>query len=185
MKLKIREKLQKLGNDMFITDYAGDIAQLLANKPKQYRFLYDAQADLYMICDAWDYIHMDMMEQAFKSGWYADQDEFIKKLLDMDRYNGLNYWDEVYDNYIPVDEFDDEFLSMLSDNVDRDDENIYSWIYCFGFLPNSSDYEEDEQTLINDGYDHNYKFSFGHVFTRGFDLDEVDELKTALNRLDK
>ena len=66
MKLKILERLQKLGSDMFITDYAGDIVNLLVNKQKEYRFLYDAQADLYMICNAFDYIHSEMVEQAFK-----------------------------------------------------------------------------------------------------------------------
>lgn len=82
MKLRIREGVKKLGSDMFITDYARDIVKLLVNKPKPYRFLYDAQADIYMICDAWDHIHSDMVVTAFENGWYIDQKDFVRFSLD-------------------------------------------------------------------------------------------------------
>lgn len=187
MKLKILERLQRLGPEMFITDYAGDIANLLVNKQKEYRFLYDAQADLYMICDAFDYIHMNMVEQAFKKGWYIAQEDFIEEFICV--YNtrcACDYFDAAV---IGIEIDDDDYAgldqSLISDNVNKDDSYVYPWIYCFGFLPNSDDYSANEQSLMDDGYDHDYKFSFGHVFTREFDLDECDELKNALNRLDK
>lgn len=184
MKLKINERLQKLGSDMFITDYAGDIVNLLVNKPKAYRFLYDAQADLYMICDAWDYIHMDMVEEAFASGWYADQEYFCNAFTGGFNYRGA------YNSYfshglelMEIDEIDEEELDLISDNVDRDDSYIYPWIYCFGFTPSDAD-EDSDQALRDDGYENFYNFSFGTVYTRDFDLSECDEMKTALNRAD-
>ena len=182
MKLKINERLQKLGSDMFITDYAGDIAQLLVNKPKPYRFLYDAQADLYMICDAWDHIHMDMVDKAFRSGWYEDQKDFLNDTIGF--YNRGMYQD--YFSFgtdpIGIDE-DDPWVTpdQFSDRVESDDNYIYPWIYCFGFLPNGS---KDEQDLTRDGYNHKYEFEFGTVYTRDFDLSDCEELQRALNRLD-
>jgi hypothetical protein len=178
----LKERLQKLGSDMFITDYAGDIVNLLVNKPKAYRFLYDAQADLYMICDAWDYIHMDMMKQAFKDGWYITQKEFIEDWI-CDYYSGIavDYWDAAVNSVIEFDEDDERDFSLI--NCDYDDSYIYPWVYCFGFIPN--DDKDDDSTLRNDGYENSYKFSFGTVYTRNFDLSECDEMKTALNKADR
>lgn len=184
MKLKILERLQKLGSDMFITDYAGDIVNLLVNKQKEYRFLYDAQADLYMICNAFDYIHSEMVEQAFKKGWYVNQKDFIEEFICSYNTRCVNSYFSVAVDGFEIDDYAELDQSLISDNVDKDDSYVYPWIYCFGFLPNSHNYSENEQSLINDGYDHDYKFSFGHVFTRDFDLDECNELKTALNRFD-
>lgn len=182
MKLKINERLQKLSSDMFITDYAGDIAQLLVNKPKPYRFLYDAQADLYMICDAWDHIHMDMVDKAFRSGWYEDQKDFLNDTIGF--YNRGMYQDyfSFGTDIIELDE-DDPWVTpdQFSDRVESDDNYIYPWIYCFGFLPNGSN---DENDLTRDGYNHKYEFEFGTVYTRDFDLSDCEELQRALNRLD-
>lgn len=192
MKLKIREskhclkeRLQKLGSDMFITDYAGDIVNLLVNKPKAYRFLYDAQADLYMICDAWDYIHLDMVKQAFKEGWYESQKDFINEFVcSYNRRYADGYFDMAVNFGFEFDEYDGLDFSLISDAVSRDDSNIYPWIYCFGFVPNNAN-EDDDSTLRSDGYENSYKFSFGTVYTRDFDLSECDEMKTALNKADR
>ena len=182
MKLKIKERLQKLSDDIFYTDYAGDIANLLANKPKEYRFLYDAQADLYMICPAFDYIHMDMMNKAFRSGLYEDQKDFLNATIGF--YNRGMYQDyfSFGTELIELDG-DDSWVSpeQFSDNVSKDDNFIYPWIYCFGFLPSKN----NENDLTNDGYDHSYDFSFGTVYTRDFDLSECHDLQTALNRVSK
>lgn len=191
MKLKIlesnciNERLQRLGNDMFITDYAGDIVNLLVNKPKAYRFLYDAQADLYMICDAWDYIHLEMIEQAFKDGWYTTQKDFIDEFV-CNWFNGCYkyYFDTAVNLGIEFDEDDERDFSLI--NCDYDDSFVNPWIYCFGFVPTDA-YEKDEadKAMTDDGYEHSYKFSFGTVYTRNFDLSECDEMKTALNRADR
>jgi len=182
MKLHIQERLQKLGSDMLITDYAGDIANLCANKPKEYRILYDAQADLYMICGAWDHIHIDMIKEAFRSGWYEDQKQFIQTNIGFyNRGMGVDYFSFGTES-IGLDEYDeDDFdLSLFSDKVNRDDNYIYPWIYCFGFLPPDSKSAND---LTKDGYNHKYKFSFGTLFTRDFELSETPELKQAFDRL--
>lgn len=179
MKLKIREKLQKLSSDMFITDYAKDIVNLLVNKPKEYRFLYDAQADLYMICDAWEHIHMDMMNKAFQGGWYEDQKDFLNNTIGF--YNRRMYQDYFSFGTDSIEYSDGDWVTpdQFSDRVESDDDYIYPWIYCFGFLPNDS---KDEQDLTRDGYNHKYEFEFGTIYTRDFELSECKDLYSALKR---
>ena len=189
MKLKIKEsnntlteRLQKLGSDMFITDYAGDIVNLLVNKQKAYRFLYDAQADLYIICDAWDYIHFDMVRQAFREGWYLTQKDFIEEFIG--KYSEIwcdPYFDKAVNSGCEFDEYDGRDLSLV--NCEYTDSYIPPWIYCFGFIPVGDEGSEDD--MINDGYDNSYEFSFGTVYTRDFDLSECDEIRTALNKADR
>ena len=184
MKL-IYERLEKLGSDMFISNYAGDIVNLLVNKPKAYRFLYDAQADLYMICDAWDYIHLDMVRKAFREGWYLTQKDFIDEFVGeySPRYAD-GYFDTAVNFGFEIDDYAELDQSLISDAVARDEVCVYHWIYCFGFVPVGEDDESDE-TLRSDGYDHSYKFSYGTVYTRDFDLSDCDEMQTALNRADR
>lgn len=178
----LKERLQKLGSDMFITDYAGDIVNLLVNKPKAYRFLYDAQADLYIICDAWDYIHFDMIRQAFRDGWYLTQKDFIEEFIG--KYSEIwcdPYFDKAVNSGCEFDEYDGRDLSLV--NCEYTDSYIPPWIYCFGFIPVGDEGSEDD--MINDGYDNSYEFSFGTVYTRDFDLSDCDEIRTALNKADR
>ena len=177
MKLRILERLQKLGSDMFITDYAGDIVNLLKNKPKEYRFLYDAQADLYMICDAWDHIHSEMMDKAFRSGWYENQKDFIEIFSSYSPRDAISYFDTAVNFGFEFDEDDEIDMSLIK--VDYEDGFVYSWVYCFGFLPTGSN---DAKDLTNDGYDHEYEFPFGTIYTRDFELSECKDLQSALNR---
>ena len=176
------ERLQKLGGDIFYTDYAGDIVNLLVNKPKAYRFLYDAQADLYIICDAWDYIHSDMVHAAFDKGLYLDQKQFIEDFV-CDWFRGcwLPYFDAGCNFGVDL----DDGVDLSNVRADHDDSCIYRWIYCFCFVPLGADSEESDEAMVNDGYDEKCEFSFGTVYTRDFELSECDELQSALRRADK
>ena len=44
----------------------------MKNKPKPYRVIYDNNINQYFIGDAFDYIHQDMLEEAFYSGFYPN-----------------------------------------------------------------------------------------------------------------
>jgi hypothetical protein len=70
IRLHINESLEQLEPDMFVTDYVGDIVNLLVNKPKQYRILWDFSTDVYAIGDANTYIHRDLL-YAIKDAGYA------------------------------------------------------------------------------------------------------------------
>ena len=184
MKLRINERLQKLGSDMFITDYAGDIVNLLVNKPKAYRFLYDAQADLYMICDAYDYIHLEMVSKAFDEGWYESQKNFIDEwVCGWFRGCAVNYFDSALSGFeIDEDDSENELVDLIK--CEHDDSFVYSWIYCFGFVPADGSDEDMNDQLTDDGYDNYYKFSFGTVYTRDFALSDCKDIERALRRAD-
>lgn len=68
----LSESLHRLDSNCFITDSPYDIKNLLLNKPKLYRILYDANIDMYMIGDGREIIHHDLLEKAFELGYYAE-----------------------------------------------------------------------------------------------------------------
>ena len=85
----IQESFQKVADgDVLLTDYAGDIANLLVNKPKSYRILWDKHDDVYLIADAMSYIHEEMIEKALEEGWLPKTQEVMKKRnMDVDEYD--------------------------------------------------------------------------------------------------
>lgn len=89
MKLQIAESLKKLnGGDILLTDYSGDIVNLLVNKPKSYRIIYNKHDDVYLICDAMEYIHEEMTEIAIDEGWLPNTKEFMRQRnMDVDEYD--------------------------------------------------------------------------------------------------
>ena len=148
----VNETLEKLDNG-FITKSAYDIANLLKNKPKEYRILYDNRIKMYMIGDANDVIHHQLMEKAFKQGYYYSQEEFMKEFCGgYDTYSLYTYQDLGQSGY-----WDGE-----------PEENFDSFLYYIVFSPN------EEWTLGTDGYDKRYDYPFGHLFTRSCDLSEID-----------
>ncbi len=68
MKLHIKESLEQLEPDMFVTDYVGDVVNLMVNKPKPYRFIWERPTDIYVIGDGEQYIHRDLIVSAKNSG---------------------------------------------------------------------------------------------------------------------
>lgn len=69
MKLHIKESLEQLESDMFVTDYVGDVVNLMVNKPKPYRFIWERPTDTYVIGDGERYIHRNLIVSAKKSGY--------------------------------------------------------------------------------------------------------------------
>ena len=74
MKLKIQEsplyeKLEKITDNCFCTDYVGDVMNLIINKPKPYRIFYDMKHDVYGICDAYKSIHFTIAADMWNTGW--------------------------------------------------------------------------------------------------------------------
>lgn len=64
---------------VLLTDYAGDIVNLLVNKPKPYRIVYVPFDDVYLIADAKEYIHEYITQEALDEGWLQKLDEFMRK----------------------------------------------------------------------------------------------------------
>ena len=144
---KLKESLEKMG-DCFITKSPYDIVNLFKNKPKEYRVLYDKNIDMYMIGDAESVTHYDMIQKAYKDAYYYNMEDFIQDL------------GGTIDNYTEMGQ------SGYYDG--EDDENFDAYLWYIVFSPN------EEWELGTDGYNKRYDYPFGHVFTRGCDLSEID-----------
>lgn len=148
----LNERLEKMG-DCFCTTSAYDIVNLLKNKPKEYRILYDAKIGYYLIGEAEHFIHHQLMEKAFDEGLYYPVKDFMQNMCGgFDKYSLYSYQDLGIDGY-----YDGE-----------DDENFDPFLYYIVFSP------DEEWTLGTDGYNKRYDYPFGHVFTRGCDLSEIE-----------
>lgn len=142
----LTEGLNRLASNAFITDSPYRVRDLLMNKPKLYRILYDSNIDMYMIGDGDELIHWDLIKEARKQGYYASMEEFIDELGDL--YNYVEFGDG------------GQFLG---------DEEIESYLIYMVFSP-----DEDSFYLGEDGYQFRYKLPFGYIYTRDSYLDDCD-----------
>lgn len=78
IEIKILESFKKL-DDIIITDYAGDVLNLFLNKPKAYRVVYVPQDDLYLLGNALNNIHKDIIIKALDAGWLPNLQSYLKQ----------------------------------------------------------------------------------------------------------
>ena len=140
----LNERLEKMG-DCFCTTSAYDVVNLLKNKPKDYRILYDRNIGYYFIGDGESVTHWDMLQKAYRDAYYYNMEDFIDSL-------------GAFENYVEVGQ----------DGSWDDDNEIEPYLYYIVFSP------DEEWELGTDGYNKRYDYPFGHVFTRGCDLSEID-----------
>lgn len=143
----LTESLHKLGSNCFITDSPYDIKNLIMNKPKLYRILYDSNIDMYMIGDGNEVIHWEMLIEANRRGYYHSQEYFIDTLGgDMNNYVDAGVY-----------------------GVDNEDLQVDPYLLYMIFSP------DDEAFMLGeDGYDSRLKFNFGCLFLRDADQGLMD-----------
>lgn len=69
---KIQERFEELEENIFATNSGYDVINYCKNKPKAYRIVYDNNTSYYYIGYAYNYIHQDLIEAAYKAGFYPD-----------------------------------------------------------------------------------------------------------------
>lgn len=152
-------------NDMLFTDSPYTIRDYCVNRPDAYRILYDANIDLYMLCDASLYIHWDLIQQAFKLGYYSelkndeDLDPIVREYVasrDLFNYTNLGV-----DGYYEGDDGIVEFGQYL--------------MYAI-WVPNGMNADEIDNSPSSDGYDDEFEFPAGSLFTRGLDTDLMNKV---------
>lgn len=149
---KLCEKFEQFEAGVYFTDYVGDIVNLMLNKPKVYRIVYDSQFDVYAMCDARKYIHDNLSELLFNSGFVqqfmSDSDiEDVKNCpkvpvgTDAQRYRVNGSWIKHTLNY----------AIFVPYNKNDGKNELDSW-YCF-YLPIESGniYVHKEDELSNNG----------------------------------
>lgn len=175
------EAIHRLSPDIFISDYVGNIVDLLENKPKLYKIIYDAQADLWLIGDGEKLIHMDMMEKAWKDGWYENQYDFLSMFVlgRITNRDGDRYFFAGFDSHeLPESERDD---SLISDRVDKDEDFVYSWLYCFVFVPYEGAWGAcTSADTYGDDYTTQVYTDKGALLMRDFDIEDIPELASRL-----
>ena len=163
----ITERLEKLTDNSYITDSVYDIKNLITNKSKLYRILYDRNIDKWMIGDGYNLVHYDMFRKAYNDYYYADQQDFIDSI---GTYN--NYWE-----------------IGLKGSFEYNEDDIEPYLYCLIFIPNNSDSEDEIICASDDNYQMAFDYGFGTICTRDCDLYDtplIDVLEAPSNeyRLD-
>lgn len=141
-------------NSIKITDNPYNVKNILNNTKGFYRIIYDARLDKYIIGSSLNYIHRDLILNAYKFGEYYEQEEFINYLGAIDNY---------------IDAGKDGFYS--------DSEEIDPFLYYIVFIPKNEVDDSDIETEINDGYDTIYEYKFGYLLTRDCDLKDTELYK--------
>jgi hypothetical protein len=78
--MNITAAIHQLDNGgVLLTDYVGDVVNLLINKPKPYRLCYLEMDDVWLIADAMTYLHEEMIDIALQEGWIPNSSEFMQK----------------------------------------------------------------------------------------------------------
>ena len=86
---QITERLEELTTGVYATNSAFDVVNIMKNKPKAYRIIYDSNINYYFIGDAFNYIHIDLLEEAYKWAFYPNMfavDE-MRDYMDEELYN--------------------------------------------------------------------------------------------------
>lgn len=73
MNRRLIESLEEISDGIYATQSAYDIRNLLINKPKDYRIVYDDNIHYYLIGDAKRFIHGELMKAAMNSGLYHSE----------------------------------------------------------------------------------------------------------------
>lgn len=139
------EHLEKLTNsEIYMTSNPKEVRQKLEHDNKDYRILYDKNINTFMIGDAKSYTHWDMLQRAYRDGWYYNMEDFIQSLGgDIDTY------------------------AKIGQSGNYESNNATEWVepylFCMVFGKKNS-------MLGGDGYDKEYQYDFGNLATRGCEL---------------
>jgi hypothetical protein len=138
------EKIERYNQDLYFTNYAGDVKNILLNKPKPYRIVYDSVNDIYAIGSALKYTHNDLAKMIVDSGYIYEVDKnfdnFITKLMN----NGYGY-----DNSSAYEEY------ML--------ERGYNRMRGLFFIPLDDSYEKYEKTGF---YSAEIEITTGYIYVQ-------------------
>lgn len=162
---RVLEESTERYNGMIFTDSPYTIRDYCVNRPDAYRILYDANIDLYMLCDASLYIHWNLIQQAFNLGYYSelkndeDLDPIVREYVasrDLFNYTDLGV-DGCYEGDDGIVEFGQYLMYAI-------------WV------PKGMTEDEIENSPSRDGYDDEFKFPAGSLFTRGLDTDLMNRV---------
>lgn len=164
----LNESITKV-DDTYITYSVNDVLSFLEDKDKPYRIVYDSREQMYLLGDAWDTIHHELIFTANNNGYYREQQKFIDDLGDIDNY--IDYGQG----------------GQFIENDNGEDEEVDQYLFYIVYNPkgnNDLDFEVD-------GYDEVYEGVRGDLLTRQSRLEDTPlysawvkynkQLKSGLN----
>lgn len=157
----LNESITKV-EDTYITYSVNDVLSFLEDKDKPYRIVYDSREQIYLLGDAWDTIHHELIFTAYYNGYLDDQKEFIDNI-------------GVIENYIDYGQG-----GQFIENDNGEDEEVDQYLFYMVYNPkgnNDLDFEVD-------GYDRTYEGVKGDLLTRDSRLEDTP-LHPAWTRYNK
>lgn len=149
-KESLNESISKV-EDTYITYSVNDVLSFLEDKDKPYRIVYDSREQMYLLGDAWDTIHHELIFTANNNGYYKEQQKFIDDLGDIDNY--IDYGQG----------------GQFIENGNGEDEEVDQYLFYIVYNPkgnNDLDFEVD-------GYDEVYEGVRGDLLTRQSRLEDT------------
>ena len=146
----LNESITKV-DDTYITYSVNDVLSFLEDKDKPYRIVYDSREQMYLLGDAWDTIHHELIFTANNNGYYREQQKFIDDLGDIDNY--IDYGQG----------------GQFIENDNGEDEEVDQYLFYIVYNPkgnNDLDFEVD-------GYDEVYEGVRGDLLTRQSRLEDT------------
>ena len=128
----LQERFEEIEDGIYTTQSGYDVLNRLKNKPSAYRVVYDSNTNLYIIGNAFNYIHQDRLEAAYRSGFYPEM---------YDEGEMKDYLDDcLYDNSLLLFSYDPEGGSLIdteksSDGYTRKYVYDYGTYYCNELTP--------------------------------------------------
>lgn len=159
--LSLKESISKV-EDTYITYSVNDVLAFLEDKDESYRIVYDTKEQMYLLGDAIETIHHELVFTAYNNGYLDDQKEFIDRLGNIDNY--IDYGQG------------GQFIK----NGNGEDEEVDQYLFYIVYNPkgnNDLDFEVD-------GYDRIYKGVRGDLLTRDSKLEDTP-LYSAWTRYNK
>lgn len=146
----LNESITKV-DDTYITYSVNDVLSFLEDKDTPYRIVYDSREQMYLLGDAWDTIHHELIFTANNNGYYREQQKFIDDLGDIDNY--IDYGQG----------------GQFIENDNGEDEEVDQYLFYIVYNPkgnNDLDFEVD-------GYDEVYEGVRGDLLTRQSRLEDT------------
>lgn len=150
----LNERFEEIESGIYATQSAYDLLNWLKNKPKAYRVVYDENIRYYFIADAYSYIHQDILESAYRSGFYPEMFS------------------------------EDEIRDYIDDGMNLDMINKKPFLLFFAFSPNSDKNLDLEKSSDGYTRKYTYDFGsiYAHELTPLEDFDLYQLLKEPISK---
>lgn len=153
MKLILVERLEDIGYGIECTDYVGDVVNILINRPRLYRIVYDSKNDVYGISDPYYNSHNITIERMFEQGYVQQYipNEYLDKIKHHPKVPGGEFMDPIRYRRTLFDDSALHYCVFIPKDVDTNINRFDSWYECPIRIKSGTLYFHDKNELSNSG----------------------------------